>query len=401
MQNFTFLHFPYTRYARFKTPNCLFCTINADKENNFLLDKRISQTYLNVSAYIFLKKNTTYMKMTIKEVAERANVSIATVSRALNNHPKISHATKEYILKIAEELNYKPNFTARSLAKKETKIIGLVLPEIQGDFFTEVIKGVDQVAHSGGYHVVVAGSHSERSIVESIMSFMGESMVDGVILMIPAISDQLKELISIDNAPSVVIINGKHDIEDFDIVYIDNFQGAYSITDYLLKNYGYTKIAHIKGPNKNNDAAERLAGYKAALIDNNIEPLDEWIVNGDFTIKGGEFACSRLLSLRDKPEVIFAGNDMMAAGCYRVIKAHGLSIPGDIGIVGFDHTFLSEFISPPLTTVHVPILEVGKTAASLLLEKIKNKEHKPEQIKISTGIILGESCKKVLVENPA
>ncbi len=341
------------------------------------------------------------MKTTIKEVAEKANVSIATVSRALNNHPKISARTKESILKIAEELNYKPSLTARGLAKKETKIIGLVLPEIQGDFFNEVIKGVDQVAHSGGYHVIVAGSHSERSIVESIMSFMGQSMVDGVILMIPAISDQLKEIISISNTPPIVIINGNHQIEDFDVVYIDNFQGAYSITDYLIKNYGHTKIAHIKGPQKNNDAAERYAGYKAALNDNGIELTDEWIINGDFTIKGGEYACSRLLSLRDKPDVIFAGNDMMAAGCYKVIKAHGLSVPDDIGVVGFDHTFLSEFISPSLTTVHVPILEVGKTAASLLLEKINNKEHKPKQVKISTGVILGKSCKKRLIENPA
>lgn len=334
------------------------------------------------------------MKTTIKDVAEKANVSIATVSRALNNHPKVSAATREYILKISEELNYKPNLTARGLAKKETKIIGLVLPEIQGDFFTEVIKGVDQIAHSGGYHVLVAGSHSERNIVESIMSFMGQSMVDGVILMIPSISDQVKEIISVSNIPPVVLINGNHSLKDFDLVYIDNFQGAYSIIDYIIKNYGYTKIAHIKGPAKNNDAAERFEGYKAALENNNLEMRDEWIINGDFTIKGGEIACSRLLSLKETPEVIFAGNDMMAAGCYRVIKAHGLSIPDDIGVVGFDHTFLSEFISPPITTVHVPILEVGKTAASLLLEKITNKDHKPRQVKISAGIILGKSCKK-------
>ncbi|MCF8240670.1 MAG: LacI family transcriptional regulator [Melioribacteraceae bacterium] len=341
------------------------------------------------------------MKTTIKDIAEKANVSFATVSRALNNHPRISSATKEKITKIADELNYKPNFNARSLVKKETKIIGLVLPEIQGDFFTEVIKGIDQVAHSGGYHVIVASSHSERSIAESIMSFMGESMVDGVILMIPAISDQLKEIIGVSGSTPVVIINGNHEIEDFDIVYIDNFQGAYSIIDYIIKNYNYTKIAHIKGPLKNNDALERFEGFKAALQDNGLELPDEWIINGDFNIKGGEIACSRLLSLRNKPEVIFAGNDMMAAGCYRAIKTYGLSIPGDIGVVGFDHTFLSELISPPLTTVHIPIFEVGKKAASLLLEKLKNKDHQPNQIKISTGIILGESCRKKLVGKSA
>ncbi len=334
------------------------------------------------------------MKITIKEIAEKAKVSIATVSRALNNHPKVSAVTREHILKISRELNYKPNLTARSLAKKESKIIGLVLPEIQGDFFTEVIKGVDQVAYSLGYHVLVVSSHSERNIVESIMSFMGQSFVDGIILMIPAISDQIREIISVHNTPPVVLINGNHNLEDFDIVYIDNFQGAYSIVEYVIKNYGYTKIAHIKGPARNNDAAERLEGYKAALESNNLEIRDDWIIDGDFTIKGGEIACSRLLSLRETPEIIFAGNDMMAAGCYKVIKARSLKIPEDIGIFGFDHTLLSEFLSPPITTVHVPILEIGKTAANLLIEKIKNKDHTPKQIKISTGIILGKSCMK-------
>jgi DNA-binding LacI/PurR family transcriptional regulator len=336
------------------------------------------------------------MKSTIKEIADKAKVSIATVSRALNGDPKVKSDTKELILKIANEINYRPNLSARNLVKNETKIIGMVLPEIQGDFFTEIINGVDVVAHNGGYHVIVAGSHSERSIMESIMSFMGQSMVDGVILMIPSLNEQIREIINIPNTPPVVIVNGNYKLEDTDQVYIDNFQGAYSITEYLIKNMGYKKIAHIKGPSTNNDAIGRLQGYASALKENNIEINEDWIINGDFTIKGGEIACSRLLSLRDKPEVVFAGNDMMAAGCYRIIKSHGLKIPDNIGVVGFDHTFLSEFMSPILTTVHVPILEVGKTAAALLLEKIKEGEkHIPRKVKISTGIIIGKSCKKI------
>ncbi len=336
------------------------------------------------------------MKLTIKEIADKAHVSIATVSRALNGDAKVKGDTRELILKIANDLNYRPNLAARNLVKNETKIIGLVLPEIQGDFYTEVIKGVDTEAHNGGYHVIVAGSHSERSIMESIMSFMGQSMVDGVILMIPSLNDQIKEIINVPNTPPVVIVNGNHKIEGSDLVYIDNFQGAYSITDYLINNMGYKRIAHIKGPITNNDAIGRHLGYIAALKDNGMEPNEDWIINGDFTIKSGEIACSRLLSLREKPDVIFAGNDIMAAGCYRVIKSHGLEIPDDIGVVGFDHTFLSEFMSPMLTTVHVPIAEVGKTAAALLLEKIKKgKDHITRKIKISTGIIIGKSCKKV------
>ncbi len=336
------------------------------------------------------------MKLTIKEIADKANVSIATVSRALNGDLKVKGETRELILKIASDLNYRPNLAARNLVKNETKIIGLVLPEIQGDFYTEVIKGVDTVAHNGGYHVIVAGSHSERSIMESIMSFMGQSMVDGVVLMIPSLSEQIREVINIPNTPPVVLVNGNNKIEDIDQVYIDNIQGSFSIVEYLIKNLGYRRIAHIKGPSTNNDAIGRFQGYVSALKENGIDINEDWIINGDFTIKSGEIACSRLLSLRDKPEVIFAGNDMMAAGCYRVIKSHGLVIPDNMGVVGFDHTLLSELMSPVLTTVHVPIAEVGKTAAALLLERIKEGEkHSPRKVKISTGIIIGKSCKKI------
>lgn len=335
------------------------------------------------------------MSVTIKEIAERAQVSIATVSRALNDDPKVKEKTKNLILTIAEDLNYKPNVAAKNLVTKSSKTIGLVLPEIQGDFFTGIIKGVDTVAYAGGFHTIVAGSHSERTIVESIMNFMGKSMVDGVILMVPSINERLKEIISSNNTP-VVIINAKTEIENVDTVAIDNFQGAYSITDYLINTLGYKKIAHIRGPSNNNDAVRRKKGYLAALDDNNIIPKDEWIVNGEFTIQGGEFACSRLLSLKDKPEVIFSANDMMAAGCYRVINKLGLNIPNDVGIVGFDHILFSEFLSPKLTTVHVPIIEIGKKAASLLLDKINNPEnHVVEHAKITTGIILGDSCKKL------
>jgi LacI family transcriptional regulator len=335
------------------------------------------------------------LSATIKDIAEKAQVSIATVSRALNGDVKVKEKTKEHVLNIAQNLNYKLNVSARNLVTKSSKTIGLVLPEIQGDFFTEIIKGVDEVAHSGGYHIIVASSHSERSIVESIMSFMGKSMVDGIILLVPSLSNQVKEIIDGNNLP-LVIINGKNDIDDLDSVYIDNFQGAYTITNYLIKTLGYKKIAHIKGPEINNDAVQRSIGFLAALEENNIEVNNELIISGDFTVKSGEICCSRLLSLTDKPEVIFCANDMMAAGCYKSIKAHGFKIPDDFGVAGFDHTFLSDFLTPKLTTVHVPISELGRTAASLLLEKISTTEdHEIKNIKISTGLIVGESCRKI------
>jgi DNA-binding LacI/PurR family transcriptional regulator len=332
------------------------------------------------------------MSITIKEIAERANLSIATVSRALNNLESVKPATRDLILSIADELNYKPNMIARNLVKNTSNIIGVVLPQIDGEFFSEIIHGVDEIAYSGGYHTIVASSHSQRTVVQSIVNFMNETLVSGIIILAPMVDEKIREIVSTISIPTV-IINGKIDLQTIDSVCIDNYQGAYSMTEYLIKTKGYKKIAHIRGPLINTDSSLRYKGYIAALKDNNIPINENWIINGEFTAESGENGCRRLLSLKKKPEVIFAGNDMMALGCYKAIESFGLKIPTDIGVVGFDNIFLSGFLSPRLTTVHVPISEIGKTAAEMLLKRMKgegNSEHK--HLDISTGLVIGGSC---------
>jgi DNA-binding LacI/PurR family transcriptional regulator len=333
--------------------------------------------------------------MTIKELADKAKVSIATVSRALNDEAKVKPETKELILKLAKEFNYKPNILARNFVKKKTFTIGLILPEVVDEFFTEIIRGVDSVAYAGGYNVMVAGTHSERTMAESVTNFMGKGVADGIILMAPSVNEQLKDILSKNTTPTV-LINSKVELENYNSVGVDNFQGAYSIIDYAIKNFNYTKIAHISGPDANNDAIQRREAYKKALKDNNLEFNDQWLVSSDFTIKGGEYACRRLLSLLDKPQIIFAANDMMAVGCYKAITSFGLNIPDDIGVVGFDDIFVSQFLTPRLTTVHVPIFEIGKTAAELLLKRIDNPGlDEFNHTKVTTGIVIGKSCKKI------
>jgi DNA-binding LacI/PurR family transcriptional regulator len=336
------------------------------------------------------------MSITIKEIAEKANVSIATVSRAINNDVKVKDTTKDLILNLAKEFNYKPNVLARNFVKKKTYTIGLILPEVVDEFFTEIIRGVDSIAYAGGYNVMVAGTHSERTMAESFSNFMGKGVADGIILMAPSLNDQLKDLL-IKNITPTVLINSKVELENYNTVGVDNFQGAYSIIEYLIKSLNYKKIAHIAGPDANNDAIQRREAYKKALKNNNIELNHQWLVNSDFTIKGGEYACRRLLSLLDKPQVIFAANDMMTVGCYKAISSFGLKIPDDIGVVGFDDIFISQFLTPRLTTVHVPIFELGKTAAELLLKKIDNPEiNECNHIRITTGIVIGKSCRQII-----
>ncbi|MDP4197760.1 MAG: LacI family DNA-binding transcriptional regulator [Bacteroidota bacterium] len=335
------------------------------------------------------------MNTTIKEIAEKARVSIATVSRALNGNPKVKPDTKELIIALANQLDYKPNIMARNLVKKRANTIGIILPEAVDDFFTEIIKGIDEIAYAGNYITMVAGTHSERSMAESVINFMGRGVVEGIIVMSPSMNEPLKEILKKSDTP-IVLISSKNELDKYDSVGIDNFQGAYSMVEYLIKAMGYKKIAHISGPILNNDAIERQIGYTQALRNNGIEVREDWIISGDFSIKNGEYACRRLLSLLEKPDIIFAGNDMMALGCYKAIESFGLKIPDDIGIVGYDDIFISQFLTPRLTTVHVPIVELGRTAASLLMHRIANGSSKEaKHIKISTGIVVGNSCRPV------
>jgi DNA-binding LacI/PurR family transcriptional regulator len=334
------------------------------------------------------------MPITIKEIADKARVSIATVSRALNDDEKVKPETRQVILSIAREFHYKPNILARSLVKNQSNIIGVVLPEVDGEFFSEIIHGIDEIAYTGGYHTIVASSHSQRSIVESLIDFMGESLVRGIILIAPNISNQIRSIVQQSSIP-ILLINSNHDLDHLDSVGIDNYRGSYTMTEFLIKKCGYKKIAHIKGPVQNDDAIQRKLGYIHAMNDNNMSIKDEWIINGDFTVASGEHACRRLLSLDDMPEAVFAGNDMMALGCYKAAKSYGLKIPDDIGVAGFDDIFLADFLTPRLTTVHIPISEIGKASAELLLNRILNGDlSEPKSIKISTGLVVGDSCRK-------
>jgi LacI family transcriptional regulator len=347
------------------------------------------------SLYLPIKKIFTFMPASIKDIARKANVSIATVSRALNDHPSVRPETKELILKIARELEYEPSGLLKSLIRRNKDVIGFVVPEIWGEFYTDIINGIDDIASQEGFHLIVASSHSKRNIVEAVLNFMQESLVDGVILMIPSMNEQVKEIISNSKTP-IVLITGKNEWGNINTVSIDNFQGTYSMVKFLVEYYGYEKIAVIRGPDGNYDSSERLEGYFSAMLELGLPIRNEWIVPGNFDVRSGELGCSRLLAMIEKPQVIFCFNDMMALGCYKYVHKVGLSIPDDIGIVGFDHIILSEIIYPTLTTVHVPKKELGSEAMNILLRLIKNKDQnlEPQHLKISTGIVVGGSIKK-------
>jgi len=328
----------------------------------------------------------------INEIARRAGVSIATVSRALNNTGSIREATRQKILQIAEELNYKPNPIARSLSRKHTDTIGVILPELVDEFFMDIIRGIDEEAYRNDQYVMVSSSHSKRDIVQTLLEFMSSGRVDGVILMAPQFRDELTELIQKNKRP-VVLLNSHNFINDSICFNINNYQGALAIVEHLI-GHGYKKIGMIQGPEGNCDADERFRGFKDALIKNSLSILDSIVVPGDFTAKSGYYGFIRLMSQSQKPDAIFAANDMMVVGAYEAARSSNIKIPQDVAIVGFDDIFLSRFLIPRLTTVHVPIVELGTKAMRYLLKMISGEvdSRQPHREELSTGLVIGGSC---------
>jgi LacI family transcriptional regulator len=329
------------------------------------------------------------MTATIKEIAAKAHVSIATVSRALNNDPSVTDVTRNQILKIAERLDYRPNILARSFAQKKSNLIGLILPEISDEYFTEVIKGVDEIAFSQNLYTIVASSHKYKSLEDEVVTFIKNGLLSGLILLVSNLDDKLALILSKSQLP-VVIINSSSKIKKFDRIAIDDYYGSFSMTTHLIKNKGYKFLSHITGPLDNDDSNLRKKGFIDACKKYGVKYVTE---ESDFSRDGGYNACKKIFKLSYHPQVIFAANDMMAIGCYDYIKKINLQIPQDIGVVGFDDVFVSQYLNPPLTTVHVNIEEVGKKAAELLLKKIQsNNGVQSSVINIATELIIRESC---------
>ena len=331
------------------------------------------------------------MAPTIKQIAKLANVSIATVSRALSGDEKVTSETKQLVLNAARELNYRPNILARNFVKGKSNIVGLILPDISDEFFSEIIRGVDETSYDHGYYTMVISSHKNRSLVESVHTLMSNGLVGGFIILIPFMDQKIEAALMHERVP-FVIISGDNNAGEFDTVTTNNYQSAFMMVEFLVGK-GYKKIAHISGPEDNNDALLRKKGFLDACSKHKIEIRNNWLLDGNFTMESGELAINKILNEDDKPEVIFAANDMMALGCYNAIQSRGLKIPDDIAITGFDDILISKYANPSLTTVKVNTDRIGKLAAERLIEKMDGTNNKTAQkIEIESELVIRNSC---------
>ena len=330
------------------------------------------------------------MKVTIRDVAREAGVSVATVSRVLNDSGPVSELTRHRIREIATRLRYVPDSAARSLITRRSTTVGVLLPDLHGEFFSEVIRGIDQTAQRNGYHLLVSGSHNDKGEIEAALRAM-RGRVDGLIVMSPDI-DSAALVANLPAGSPVVLLNCFVDGDAFDSLTIDNFGGADAMVRHLIAG-GHRRIAFIKGAERNYDAAERLRGYRAALADAGIEPEPALELAGDFTESGGHDAARRVAAMRDRPTAVFAANDSMAIGALAALRDAGVRVPDEMAVAGFDDIPIARYMSPPLTSVRVQISEMGERAVHMLLRAIEEKnQHEKQQETLPTTLVIRESC---------
>ncbi|HEU4630362.1 MAG TPA: LacI family DNA-binding transcriptional regulator [Gemmatimonadaceae bacterium] len=332
------------------------------------------------------------MRVTIRDVATRAGVSVATVSRVFNDSGPVHEETRRRIREAARELRYAPNSAARSLSTRRTSTLGVLLPDLHGEFFSEIIRGIDLTAQRRHHHLIVSSSHNHRSEVAAALRAM-RGRVDGLILMSPAVdAETLVAELPVPDTLRVVLLNCAVRDPRFDGLEIDNIGGARAVVEHLT-GCGHRRVAMILGPARNHDADERRRGYRAALRAAGLEPRPEWEHSGDFTDAAGYQAAAALLRLVPRPTAIVAANDAMAIGALSAVREAGLRVPEDMAVVGFDDVPIARYVHPPLTTVRVGIGELGARAAETLLEALAEGEaHRPRHVVVPTTLVVRDSC---------
>ncbi|UAL45056.1 LacI family DNA-binding transcriptional regulator [Shewanella inventionis] len=307
---------------------------------------------------------------TIYDVSVMAGVSLATVSRVMNNNTKVSDKTKQKVLDAMQVLGYRPNTIAQSLASNCSNSIGVLVSQLDGPFYGPMMTEIETVLRGANKHVIIAAGHSDEIQEKDSVDFLMSRGCDALILDIEAVSDEY--LIELSKGPTpIVFINRYIDAIKERCVYLENEQGGFMATDHIL-SLGHKDIAYISGPLFKLDVRDRLKGHKRALKQYNIDFDDTLYYESDFKEAGGSEAMEHLLSLNKPITAVVCANDQMASGAISVCLEHGLRVPEDISFIGYDNIPFPQYISPKLTTVSNPIHEMGKMAARWVLQHVYN-----------------------------
>jgi LacI family transcriptional regulator len=331
--------------------------------------------------------------VTIKDIARALNLSTSTVSRALRGSYEINPETKRLVMEYAERMNYRPNPIALSLKENRSRVIGVIVPQIANDFFSQAINGIEAIAYNRGYHVIIAQSHEsfEREVVTVQQSVARK--VDGLLISLSSETNDVSHLQELrqKNFPIVLFDRVSDELDTVKIV-SDNYGGAFAATEHLIRS-GRRRIAHVTIPPYMSITQERLAGYRAALEQNGL-PYDESLIRyvgfGQHEI---DPIVDDLLEQSPPPDAFFAASDRLALGCLATLQARRIVIPEQVSIVGFTNIGVAHLLSPPMSTVVQPAKEIGQTAAERLIELIERKQKAApvDIVRIPTQLIARQS----------
>jgi LacI family transcriptional regulator len=328
--------------------------------------------------------------VTIKDVAREAGVSYSTVSRVLNNYRHIDPHKRQRVLEAVAQLGYVANLQARGLVGGRSRVVGLLIPDLNTQYAGQIIQGIDEELAAADYELILQTTHRHKNKETLFVNTVTRGMIDGLLLLLPHELEAYLDALHVRQFPYVVIDHQGFD--DFSpTVGVDNWHGAYAATTYLI-GLGHRRIGFISGRTDTSSAADRLAAYKATLHEAGI-PFDPDLVQpGEFNQQRGYLAANSLLDLTQPPTAIFAANDQSAFGVYEAVRSRGLRIPQDISVVGFDDAPQAIHMHPALTTVRQPLMAVGRSAARLLLKYVETSNRPLERVVLPTQLIIRESC---------
>lgn len=334
-------------------------------------------------------------KVTIHDISKALNIDSSTVSRALNNSPRVSQKTKDKIRSKALELGYQRNSLASNLRTNKTHTIGIVVPRISRNFFSSVIAGIEQTAYEAGYNVMICQSLESLDREIKLMDTLLSNRVDGVMISISMETTNYDHIQAFKNhGGPVVFYDRPCELENCTSVSINDYQASFDATQHLIEN-GCKNIVHFSGPQEIELYKNRKAGYKAALEQNHIEFREAYCFESALSGKDGIENAKRILHMKEI-DGIYSSNDTAAISAMQYLKANGIDIPKDIAVVGFNNDPISAVIEPGLTTINQPDFEMGKIAATELLKQIQNKaaNTEKESIILNSELIVRSSSKK-------
>ncbi|MGH1517587.1 LacI family DNA-binding transcriptional regulator [Chryseobacterium sp. JK1] len=309
---------------------------------------------------------------TIYDISKKLNVSVATVSRALNDHPRISQATKELVRKTAKEMNYKQNNLAKALKSGETKNVGIIVPYINTNFFSSVIRGIEEELSPLGYHVIICQSHEDVNIEKRQLNTLLNAQVDGIFMSVSKTTTDTEHITSIletSNTP-IIFFDRKKDIPGISTVTIDDYRAGYMATEHLIQE-GYKNICHFAGDLNLEIYQHRLNGYKQALLDHNLPIKEDHIISTESSVDGGTEAIKKLWSKKSVPDAIFSSSDFAALGACQELKRLSIKIPQEVAVIGFSNEPFTQFMELPISSVDQTPGMMGKMAGQVFLETVK------------------------------